>query len=114
MIASKHDASLTVAVFVSLEPSINFSQILRCEPDTVPHSRMCQYLLEGWWEKQNELSNSEPGDHSPKTDMYLVELQLSVLVDIQQAEDLLWAEVELLSQLFLTILHHQLALHQTF
>lgn len=42
-----------------------------------------------------------------------MELQLSILVDIKKAEDLLWAEVELLGQLFLAILHHQLALHQT-
>lgn len=47
MIASRHFANLTVAIFVSLEPSIDFSQILRREPDTVPHSGMCQYLLEG-------------------------------------------------------------------
>lgn len=43
-----------------------------------------------------------------------MELQLSILVDIQKAEDLIWAQVELLGQLLLAILHHELALHQTF
>lgn len=42
-----------------------------------------------------------------------MQLQLSILVDVQKAEDLVWGEVELLGQLLLTILHHQLALHQT-
>lgn len=42
-----------------------------------------------------------------------MELQLSILVDVQKGEDLFWAEVELLGQLLLTVQHHQLALHQT-
>lgn len=49
-----------------------------------------------------------------KTEMHLMWLQLSILVDIKKVEDLGWAEVELLRQLFLANLHHQLALHQTF
>lgn len=42
-----------------------------------------------------------------------MELQLPILVDVQESEDLLWTEVQLLSQLLLTVLDHQLALHQT-
>lgn len=49
--------------------------------------------------------------HDPQTDIHLMKLQLSILVDIKKVEDLIWTEVELLSQLFLTLLHHQLALH---
>ena len=41
-----------------------------------------------------------------------MKLQLSILVDIKEIKDLLRAEVELLGQLFLSILHHQLALHE--
>lgn len=40
------------------------------------------------------------------TDIHLMELQLSILVDIKEVEDLLRAEVELLGQLLLAILHH--------
>ncbi len=34
--------------------------------------------------------------HSTQTDIHLMELQLSILVDIKKVEDLVWAEVELL------------------
>lgn len=37
---------LTIAVLVSFEPSVDFSQVLRCKPNAVPNSRMSQYLSE--------------------------------------------------------------------
>lgn len=45
-IAMHIDAFLTITILVSFEPSVDFSQILWCEPDAVPYSGMSQYLLE--------------------------------------------------------------------
>lgn len=41
---TKNGRFLTIVILVNFKSSIDFSQVLWCEPDAVPHSGMSQYL----------------------------------------------------------------------